>query len=478
MLRGFVTGALAGAVLSVVALATASLLGGQGLPGDAVPGAAQTDVGTVRVPVADTPPEGASPPRDADPVVPGAAPPEAPSLPRDPAVETAEAPLPGIGADPARPQPAPDAMEAPARPAAVEVAEPVLVPPAPEGAGPAPGTEEAVDTVVLEVPVLPAGPASEGAAIPESVTVTVEPPAAPSPPEAPAAAVTGDDAVSGDDLLDGAAPGEEADLVTLEIVEPDAPAPSRFTLSSEIAADAEAEAAAAGAEAAEEAPDEEGPAVVRNAVPFEDPAGRPAMAIVLRDAAPRPDPEVLAGLPLAVTIAVDAEAPDAAEAAAAYRAAGLEVVLSSDLPDGAGPQDAATAFAAWTEAVPQAVGVLELSEGGFSPTREAMDQIVSEAARSGHLMLSYPAGLNATRQAAERAGVPTGLVFRSFDAAGETPEVMRRFLDQAAFRATRGDGIVMLGTATEQTIATLAEWAEGERASQVALAPVSAVIAP
>ena len=468
MLRGLFTGAIFGTILSVVALATASMLGGQGLPSARAPGEAQVDVAAVATPEEIEEASGPAPARDADPVLPSGTPPPAPISAQDPAVETAGAPVPATSADPARPVPAPDAMDAPVRPASVEPEEPVLIAPDAEPAG-APASEAGPDVVTLTVPVLPADEARDPA-LPEAVTVTVEPVDEPAP-EA--------------DIAEAPAEPEAAETQTLEIIrggdaseaavasaEPeDAGSPSRFVLSNE--QDTEPEAV-------EEAPivvaEPGGAAREANAEPFENPQGRPVMAIILRDALPRPGAEALAALPFVMTVAVDAEAPDAAEVMRDYRSAGIEVLATSALPRGATAGDAATSVAAWTAAVPEAVGLLETAEGGFAPSRDAMTQVVAEAARSGHLMLTFPSGLNAIRQEAERMGVPSGLVFRSFDAAGETPDVMRRFLDQAAFRATRGDGVVMLGTATEETIAALTEWAQSDRAQQVLLAPISAVV--
>jgi polysaccharide deacetylase 2 family uncharacterized protein YibQ len=65
-------------------------------------------------------------------------------------------------------------------------------------------------------------------------------------------------------------------------------------------------------------------------------------------------------------------------------------------------------------------------------------------------------------------------VFRDFDGAGQTPTVMRRFLDQAAFRAGQEGAVIMLGRVQPDTISALLLWGLQDRASRVALAPVSA----
>ena len=54
---------------------------------------------------------------------------------------------------------------------------------------------------------------------------------------------------------------------------------------------------------------------------------------------------------------------------------------------------------------------------------------------------------------------------------------MRRFLDQAAFRAGQEEaGVIMMGRVRPDTISALLLWGLQDRASRVALAPVSALL--
>ena len=54
---------------------------------------------------------------------------------------------------------------------------------------------------------------------------------------------------------------------------------------------------------------------------------------------------------------------------------------------------------------------------------------------------------------------------------------MRRFLDQAAFRAAQEEaGVIMMGRVRPDTISALLLWGLQDRASRVALAPVSAIL--
>ncbi|PRY95063.1 polysaccharide deacetylase 2 family uncharacterized protein YibQ [Hasllibacter halocynthiae] len=496
MLKGLLAGVALGSALSVLALGTTSLLGGQRPPAGAREIGAQTDVGPVVAAEEAPAPVAPAPARDADPVVPSAAPGTAAGAGLGPALDVEGAPVPATGADPLRPGAAPGALETPVRPVAIDPVEPRLAPP---GGDDGPVIERRVPVLPIErprsavpgedvVPTLPGMP-PDGTATATGAR-GVEGSGAPpvKVPEGQDDAPDADDGGSAGNGTDAAGGAEGGEGSGTAAARPEAAGQggaggggadvARIVMENgasmiERVVPVEPVASAAAPAAA---PIGDRPARIANAASFENPLDLPLMAVVLRDAEPRPAARTLEALDAPITIAVDAEAPDAAEVAAFYRDAGLEVVLSASLPAGAGPQDAATALAAWEAAVPVAVGLLELSEGGFAPTRGALSQIVSEAERRGYLMLTYPAGLNAARQEAERAGVPAGLVFRSFDVAGESPEVIRRFLDQAAFRATREEGIVMLGTATEGTLGVLAEWLEGPRAERIALAPVSAVI--
>nr|WP_320179439.1 divergent polysaccharide deacetylase family protein [Roseovarius pacificus] len=73
--------------------------------------------------------------------------------------------------------------------------------------------------------------------------------------------------------------------------------------------------------------------------------------------------------------------------------------------------------------------------------------------------------------------MPSTTVFRDFDAKGQDATVIRRFLDQAAFKAGQDEnGVVMVGRLRPDTISALLLWGLQDRASSVALAPVSAVL--
>jgi polysaccharide deacetylase 2 family uncharacterized protein YibQ len=54
---------------------------------------------------------------------------------------------------------------------------------------------------------------------------------------------------------------------------------------------------------------------------------------------------------------------------------------------------------------------------------------------------------------------------------------MRRYLDRAAFKAAQEGTAMVVGTLRPETLAALLEWTIEGRASTIALAPVSAVLA-
>jgi polysaccharide deacetylase 2 family uncharacterized protein YibQ len=237
------------------------------------------------------------------------------------------------------------------------------------------------------------------------------------------------------------------------------------------------------AAAAPEPPDtaSDAPPIEAYAVPFDNPEAKPLMAIILLDSGVdlTGGPIGLAALqsfPYPLSFAVDVRLPDAARRAAEYRAQGFEVMAMLDLPQGATAADAEVNLSAALSAVPEAVGVFEGVGTGVQDSRDASDQITEALKASGHGLVLQSKGLNTAQKLAVREGVPTGLIFRDFDSAGQTPSVIRRFLDQAAFRASQEGGVIMVGRVRPDTISALLLWGLQDRAERVALAPISAVL--
>jgi polysaccharide deacetylase 2 family uncharacterized protein YibQ len=219
-------------------------------------------------------------------------------------------------------------------------------------------------------------------------------------------------------------------------------------------------------------------AILRNAAPFENPEGKPLMAIVLMDDGSSPiGIEAIGSFPYPLSFAVDADWPGAAEAAARYRDAGFEVLLTVDLPGTASASDTEVAMQAWLDRVPQAVALLEGDESGVQASREASAQLAPILKESGHGIVMHPNGLDMERKLIARDGVPSATLFRDFDGQGQDPAAIRRFLDQAAMKADQQEeGVIMLGRLRADTISALLLWGLQDRAASVALAPVSAVL--
>ena len=219
------------------------------------------------------------------------------------------------------------------------------------------------------------------------------------------------------------------------------------------------------------------PPFERFASSFEADSDKPRMAIVLIDTGEGDlGVEALESFPYPLTFAVDTSQPDATDRMQVYREKGFEVLALVDLPRGATPSDVEIAMSAHLSAVPEAVGILEGVDTGVQTSREMADQLTQIVLASGHGMLFQKSGLNTARKLAEREGIPAGTVFRDFDGNDQSASVMRRFLDQAAFRAGQEGGVIMMGRLQAETISALLIWGLADRASRVALVPVSQVL--
>ena len=226
---------------------------------------------------------------------------------------------------------------------------------------------------------------------------------------------------------------------------------------------------------------DDGPALKVNAEVFENPEGKPLMAIVLIDDGKSPVTgaagiAALRSFPYPLSFAVNASAPDAAERIALYRAEGLEVLIEIDLPEVATAVDAETLLGTALTALPGAVAVLEGTTTGVQGSKALSDQVTAILGQTGHGLVTQDKGLNTMPKLARKAGVAAEPIFRDFDSKGQTATVIRRFLDQAAFRAGQDGGVIMLGRLRADTISALLLWGLQDRAGKVALAPISAVL--
>ncbi len=217
------------------------------------------------------------------------------------------------------------------------------------------------------------------------------------------------------------------------------------------------------------------------AQPFENAQGKPLMSIVLMDTGVDLDAAAiglpaLSSFPYPVSFAVDASLSDATDRMARYRNEGFDVLAMVDLPLAAQPTDAEVSLSVALNTMPEVVGVLEGTGEGLQGSREVADQVTRILKASGHGLVAQSKGLNSMPKLAVKEGVPAAPVFRDFDSAGQTPRVIRRFLDQAAFKAGQEGGVIMLGRLRPETIEALLVWGLADRAGSVALAPVSAVL--
>ncbi len=130
----------------------------------------------------------------------------------------------------------------------------------------------------------------------------------------------------------------------------------------------------------------------------------------------------------------------------------------------------------WLPKFPLAVGVLEGVETGFQGNRALADQLSAVTGAGGLGLVTQAKGFNTVHKLAQREGIPSAVVFRDFDGAGQNPRAIRRFLDQAAFRANQEGSVIMLGRLQPDTISALLLWGLQDRASRVQLAPITATM--
>jgi hypothetical protein len=219
------------------------------------------------------------------------------------------------------------------------------------------------------------------------------------------------------------------------------------------------------------------PAISRYSMLSQNPENKPMVSVVLIDdgdfAGAIP---ALAGIPFPVTVMLDPGSADARDKMVAYRAAGIEVGILAELPDGATPSDVEVYFEAAFSMLPETVAVLDgagtLSSGGSRQTGQVIETIAAE----GRGLVTVSRGLNSLAREAGKLDVPNAAVYRDLDSDGQAARVIRRFMDQAAFRARQESGVVLLGRVRADTISALILWGTANRAGQVALVPVSSVL--
>ncbi len=481
MARGFLSGAIVGGLVSAMGLGGASLLsdGPRSTPPEATP---------LEVPAGS---EFNRPREDEEAVLPElSVQPAAPAAPQVAAPEPDD--LTGL---------APETRESAAQPdtgqtegilsvpesgeaspgVSVEADSPVL--PSPQAIAPAAPVGEA-DVSISTDPAQPALPdISEDAAFPETDLAAIadapaeiapaEPEAAPTDPQpAPRTEERPSEAEIAPEPVEETSPEEATDSTIGNLatgITTDRLPSVGDTAEPETAADPEGH---------DTMPEAALPPLERYAAAFENPEGKPLMSIILIDDGSSPlGLQALESFPYPLSFAVDAGWEGATEAMATYRAAGFEVLAMVNLPDGAGPQDAEVAMQVVFERLPEVVAVIEGTDTGLQTNRQAAGQLAPILLESGHGAVFFPRGLNTAQQLLAREGVPAVTSFRDFDASGQTATVIRRFLDQAAFKAVQEDaGVVMVGRLRPDTVSALLLWGLQDRAERVALAPISALL--
>ena len=224
-----------------------------------------------------------------------------------------------------------------------------------------------------------------------------------------------------------------------------------------------------------EAPAEDEPALTRYAAPFENPQGWPMIGVVLLDDGSSANaPALAAALPFPVTVVLDPLQDGVNQRMTAYRNQGLEVGLQVALPFGARAQDVEVAFEAAFDMLPEAVIVYsggdDLVQSNFAVTEQAVEVLAAE----GLGLIAAERGLSSVLRTAAQAEVPAMAVQRSLTDADI--QVIGRALDQAAFRARQGTGVVLAGPMTPDMLDALGEWAAKADANQIAMAPASALL--
>lgn len=209
---------------------------------------------------------------------------------------------------------------------------------------------------------------------------------------------------------------------------------------------------------------------------FSNPNDLPLMSIVLIDDGSMANADAaLRGSPFPVTVALDPSLPNATERMQTYRNAGIEVLAVANIASGATASDVEMLLGATFNILPEAIGLIDTGSGDFG-SLAATEQGMAALAAEGRGFVTIARGLNAALRTAEDTEVPAAVVYRDLDGEGQSAQVIRRFLDQAAFRARQESGVVLLGRVRPDTLSALILWATANRAEQVAQAPVSAVL--
>ena len=219
-----------------------------------------------------------------------------------------------------------------------------------------------------------------------------------------------------------------------------------------------------------------------NATNFE-PDERPLLGVILLDiGADGLDVGKLKKLNAPLTIAILADASDASERALKYNDAGFEVIaMASDnyadaLNKANNAAEMQNALDVVFSNVPHAIGLMDNAQGSLQKNNRMSGEIVNSLEATGHGLVTFAKGLNAIDRVAGAAGVRSAKIERAIDAKGEGKIQMVRYLDRASLDAGRDGSVIILGTTSKETVATIAVWLLSSKGQNVAIAPASAVL--
>ena len=203
---------------------------------------------------------------------------------------------------------------------------------------------------------------------------------------------------------------------------------------------------------------------------------RPLMAIVLFDDSASPDTSVLNGFPFPLTIAINPISDSATSRSTLYRRAGFEILATVDLPVLTDIVAAKDYTVGWLDRVPGAVALMERPQGRVRTEAELSEEVFELLREIDVGLITRSRGLQFVQEQAEYHGIPFGRVFRDIDGVGQDDRVMRRFLNQAVYRARLVGPVIVLGRVRVRTLNTIAAWGRSEGGNRVTLAPVSEVL--
>ena len=222
-------------------------------------------------------------------------------------------------------------------------------------------------------------------------------------------------------------------------------------------------------------------ALQRNSLPFGG-ADRPLLSLVVLDTGDLTDRiDALKALGLPFAIAVPADRANATKHARRFRNAGFEVLALAprdvriSLSGNQSEDQVAATLGAIFNTMPDAVGLIDRPAATIQKDQRLTRYVVNSFADSGHGLVTYGGGLNASERIAAQRNVPAGQVFRVLDAQDETNSIGLS-LNRAAMEARSKGQVIVMTMPDAETLTALSDWFGSARARAVSVAPVSATL--